>query len=107
MIQTKMVEIQRSWTPTPTPTETISFTPMNEMTISIIPTAPIPAAAPAIVNSLPAAVTAACHPNYPDVCIPTDKPDINCSDISFKNFRWINSDPYKLDRNNDGICCEN
>lgn len=46
-----------------------------------------------------------CHPNY-NICLPIVD-DLNCSDISEKGFTRTGGDPYKLDRNNDGICCEN
>lgn len=48
-----------------------------------------------------------CHPNYIGACIPMDRGDINCSDIPDKGFQWVNYDPYKLDRDKNGICCEN
>ncbi len=46
-----------------------------------------------------------CHPNYVGVCLPVDN-DVRCKDIPYKRFQWVNSDPYKLDRDGDGICCE-
>lgn len=47
-----------------------------------------------------------CDPNYSGACIPVYPPDIDCGDISAKNFKSIGSDPHRLDRDNDGIACE-
>jgi hypothetical protein len=30
-----------------------------------------------------------CHPSYPDTCIPPPPPNLNCDDISFRNFKVI------------------
>ena len=47
-----------------------------------------------------------CDSSYPDICIPSPPPDINCSDIHDKNFRVLFPDPHQLDREGDGIGCE-
>ncbi len=47
-----------------------------------------------------------CDPSYPDNCIPSPPPDLNCDDISDRNFRVIGSDPHGFDGDNDGIGCE-
>jgi hypothetical protein len=47
-----------------------------------------------------------CHPSYPDTCIPAPPPNLNCDDISFRNFKVIGSDPHDFDGDNDGIGCE-
>lgn len=47
-----------------------------------------------------------CAPSYPDVCIPPYPPDLNCGDISYKNFRVVGSDPHGFDKDGDGIGCE-
>ena len=47
-----------------------------------------------------------CDPSYPDVCIASYPPDLNCGDIGYSNFRVIGSDPHGFDRDNDGIGCE-
>lgn len=76
--------------------------------VYIAPTAAPVYAAPAV--AAPASDYAApdnCHPNYVGACIPMDRGDINCSDIPDKGFQWVNYDPYKLDRDKNGICCEN
>ncbi len=47
-----------------------------------------------------------CHPSYPDVCIPQGPPDIDCKDITYRNFRVLQPDSHSLDRDRDGIGCE-
>ena len=47
-----------------------------------------------------------CDPSYPDVCIKSPPPNLNCPDIPNKNFRVTGSDPHGFDRDNDGIGCE-
>ena len=48
-----------------------------------------------------------CDPSYPDFCIPSNSPDIDCKDISARRFRVLPPDPHKLDRDKDGVGCEN
>jgi len=47
-----------------------------------------------------------CDPSYPDRCIPSPPPDLDCGDIVYKNFKVSSSDPHGFDRDNDGIGCE-
>ena len=47
-----------------------------------------------------------CDPNYTGACIPVYPPDVDCSQISARNFNSIGSDPHGLDRDNDGKACE-
>ncbi len=47
-----------------------------------------------------------CDPSYPDVCIPPYPPDLNCRDVSYKNFAVLSPDPHGFDRDRDGIGCE-
>ena len=42
----------------------------------------------------------------PDICIPPYPPDLNCPDISYKNFQVTGADPHGFDGDNDGIGCE-
>ncbi|GAB6876774.1 thermonuclease family protein [Thermaerobacter litoralis] len=50
---------------------------------------------------------AGCDPAYPDVCIPPPPPDLDCGDLSYRNFRVLPPDPHRLDgRDRDGIGCE-
>ena len=47
-----------------------------------------------------------CDPAYPDVCIKSPPPDLNCPDIKFTNFRVLSPDPHHFDGDGDGIGCE-
>jgi len=47
-----------------------------------------------------------CDPSYPDVCIAPYPPDLDCGEISYKNFRVVGSDPHRFDGDGDGIGCE-
>lgn len=47
-----------------------------------------------------------CDSSYPDVCIPSPPPDLDCTDISDKKFTVLPPDPHGLDRDGDGIACE-
>lgn len=49
---------------------------------------------------------ARCDPAYPDVCIPSPPPDLDCSDIRFRNFRVLPPDPQNFDGDRNGIGCE-
>jgi hypothetical protein len=51
-----------------------------------------------------------CAASYPTVCIPPPSPDLDCGDISYRNFsvRWDvpDPDPHRFDGNHDGVGCE-
>jgi len=47
-----------------------------------------------------------CDPSYPDVCIPPYPPDLDCGEISHRNFKVVGSDPHRFDGDGDGIGCE-
>jgi hypothetical protein len=47
-----------------------------------------------------------CDASYPDFCIPSPPPNLNCPDIPQKRFTVSGSDPQGFDRDNDGIGCE-
>ena len=47
-----------------------------------------------------------CDPSYPDKCIKSPPPKLNCDDISFRNVKVNGSDPHGFDGDNDGIGCE-
>ncbi|MBC6436224.1 hypothetical protein FM036_45685 [Nostoc sp. HG1] len=47
-----------------------------------------------------------CDSAYPDVCIPSPPPDLDCTGIEFSNFRVLAPDPHRFDRDQDGIGCE-
>jgi len=50
--------------------------------------------------------TTNCDPSYPDVCIPTYPPDLDCLEIQYENFKVLPLDPHVLDGDKDGIGCE-
>jgi len=47
-----------------------------------------------------------CDPSYPDTCIPSSPPDLDCGDIPFSNFKVLPPDPHRFDGDKDGIGCE-
>jgi micrococcal nuclease len=47
-----------------------------------------------------------CDPSYPAVCIPSPPPDLDCNEISHRNFKVLQPDPHGFDRDKDGIGCE-
>lgn len=47
-----------------------------------------------------------CDPSYPGVCIQPPPPDLDCGDISFRDFRVRAPDPHHFDAEGDGIGCE-
>jgi micrococcal nuclease len=47
-----------------------------------------------------------CDSSYPDVCIPPYPPDLDCGEISFRQFKVTGSDPHGFDGDHDGIGCE-
>lgn len=51
---------------------------------------------------------AGCDPSYPDFCIPSPPPDLDCQDkaVNRQNFRVLPPDPHHFDGDGDGIGCE-
>ncbi|MCH7648069.1 MAG: thermonuclease family protein, partial [Thaumarchaeota archaeon] len=47
-----------------------------------------------------------CDPSYPDFCIPSPPPDLDCGDIPQKRFTVLQPDPHRFDGDKDGIGCE-
>jgi hypothetical protein len=47
-----------------------------------------------------------CDASYPTICIPPPPPDLDCSDISYRNFEVVPPDDHHLDGDHDGIGCE-
>lgn len=47
-----------------------------------------------------------CDPSYPDVCIASPPPDLNCDDVPYKNIKVEGDDPHGFDGDGDGIGCE-
>jgi hypothetical protein len=46
-----------------------------------------------------------CDLSYPDVCIPTGPPDLDCPDIGYSGFRVAGPDPHGFDDDSDGVGC--
>jgi hypothetical protein len=42
-----------------------------------------------------------CDPSYPDTCIKSPPPKLNCPNITFRNFKVIGSDPHGFDGDNE------
>jgi micrococcal nuclease len=47
-----------------------------------------------------------CDPAYPDVCIPSPPPDLECRQVPHAGFRVLSPDPHHFDGNGDGEGCE-
>lgn len=47
-----------------------------------------------------------CDAAYPDFCIPVGSPDLDCGEISQRNFTVLQPDPHGFDRDKDGVGCE-
>jgi len=47
-----------------------------------------------------------CDPAYPGVCIPSPPPDLDCADVTFRNFRVLAPDPHNFDGDHNGRGCE-
>jgi micrococcal nuclease len=47
-----------------------------------------------------------CDPSYPDVCLPSPPPDLDCADVPYRSFRVVGRDPHGFDADHDGIGCE-
>lgn len=47
-----------------------------------------------------------CDASYPDFCIPSSPPDLDCKDIVQKRFTVFQPDPHRFDADKDGIGCE-
>jgi endonuclease YncB( thermonuclease family) len=77
--------------------------------LTTILTAP-PPPAPGQPPPPPSAPSPACHPSYPDTCIPPPPPDLDCADIPFRDFQvrrdGPDADPHILDGNEDGVGCQ-
>jgi micrococcal nuclease len=56
----------------------------------------------------PTARPANCDPSYPDVCIPSPPPDLDCADVApLCRFRVLPPDPHQFDLGDgDGLGCE-
>jgi micrococcal nuclease len=68
-----------------------------------------PANVPAAQPKPEAGPSGNCHPSYPDFCIPSPPPDLNCTSpliAGRKNFTVRQPDPHRFDADHDGVGCE-
>ena len=70
------------------------------------PAAPPTTAPPVAVDPPPAPPVGNCDPSYPDLCIPTSPPDLDCGDISYRRFNVLPPDPHRFDGDGNGMGCE-
>ena len=91
-------------TTTTSPTTTTTTKPSTTTTAKPTTTT----SKPTTTTTKPTTTTSAqnCHSSYPDFCIPPPPPDLNCPDISQKNFTVLPPDPHGFDRDKDGVGCE-
>lgn len=47
-----------------------------------------------------------CDPSYPDACIPSPPPELNCPDVDQQGFAVKGDDPHGFDADGDGVGCE-
>lgn len=47
-----------------------------------------------------------CDASYPNLCIPSPPPDLDCGQILFSDFTVLPPDPHRFDADHDGIGCE-
>lgn len=87
----------------PSPTSTIPTTTTTSTTTS---TAPSTTTSSTTIPTTSTTTAQQCDPSYPTVCIPPYPPDLNCGDITHRNFQVLEPDPHGFDGNNDGIGCQ-
>ena len=58
------------------------------------------------VIELKASPSVNCDASYPDVCIASPPPDLDCNDIVNNSFKVVPPDPHRFDSEGDGIGCE-
>jgi hypothetical protein len=88
--------IEHNVVPTNTPTYTAIPT---ETTEPPTPTTELPTLTPTRDPEV-------CAAEYPTVCIPPPPPDLNCPDITFRNFVALPPDRHNFDTDNDQVGCE-
>ena len=86
--------------PTPTPSPTPDSTPTPEPTQPAVPTPSPP------LELTPTPPPPDCDPSYPDFCIRSPPPELDCGGIVFRNFTVLPPDPHGFDEDNDGKGCE-
>lgn len=78
-------------------------------TVDVQPSSPQSTpAAPALKPQTPQSATA-CHQSYPDFCILSPPPGLNCNSPALqgrRNFTVLPPDPHRFDADKDGVGCE-
>ncbi len=95
---------------TPSQTSTPAFASTPLPTATLLPTfTPLVILQPTNTPQIPLSGGGGngCDPAYPTVCIPPPPPDLDCPEIPSKNFQVLDPDPHNLDRDSDGLGCEN
>jgi hypothetical protein len=92
--------------PTNTPTATNTRIPTATFTPSNTPTATLTRTPTRTPTLTPTRDPNQCAAEYPTVCIPPPPPDLNCPDITFRNFLALPPDRHNSDTDNDQIGCE-
>ncbi|MGR3839205.1 MAG: excalibur calcium-binding domain-containing protein [Cognatishimia sp.] len=66
-----------------------------------------------LMSERPALAQSDCHPSYKNVCLPPNGPDVDCAGGGGNGplyvegpVRVVGPDPYRLDRDGDGVACE-
>jgi micrococcal nuclease len=94
----------------PEATTTIATTTTTTRAPTTTTQPPTTTQAPTTTTTVAATTTttaqANCSPAYPDFCIPSPPPDLDCGDIGAKNFTVRSPDPHGFDGDNDGVGCE-
>lgn len=67
---------------------------------------PPPGSSPTVAASASGSVAPGCDPAYPTVCIPPPPPDLDCGQVSYRDFTVLPPDPHRFDGDHDGIGCE-
>lgn len=96
-------------TPSLTPTSTSTHTPTATPSPTSTPTStvtPTPSDTPTPTLTGSPTHAANCDPAYPDVCIPSPPPDLDCKDIPYRKFRVLPPDPHNFDGDGNGLGCE-
>lgn len=114
-LPTATLTMSRTSSPTPaaeTPTATAlpseTNTPFLTATLAATVT-PVPVVLPSNTPQIPisgATAEGSCDPSYPGVCIPPAPPDLDCGEVTYRNFQVLPPDPHNFDRDADGLGCE-
>lgn len=92
----------------PSQTSTLTLTSTALATVTPQPTfTPLVILRPSDTPQIPVSGGSSnCDPAYPTVCIPPPPPDLDCGDLSYRNFQVLAPDPHNFDREGDGLGCE-